>query len=55
MDKLELALEIIDGQRFEDFAIAFLREEGYEVHESGGSDSRWNALSNSVSGTESPM
>lgn len=36
MDELEFALETIDGQRFEDFAMAFLREEGYEVHESGG-------------------
>lgn len=45
MDELEFALETIDGQRFEDFAMAFLREEGYEVHESGGAgaDGGWDA------------
>jgi len=45
MDELEFALETIDGQRFEGFAMAFLREEGYEVHESGGAgaDGGWDA------------
>lgn len=45
MDELEFALETIDGRRFEDFAMAFLREEGYKVHESGGSgaDGGWDA------------
>lgn len=45
MDELEFALETIDGQRFEDFVMAFLREEGYDVHESGGAgaDGGWDA------------
>ncbi|MGQ3722722.1 restriction endonuclease [Natrialba aegyptia] len=45
MDELEFALENIDGHAFEDFAMAFLREEGYDVHESGGSgpDGGWDA------------
>lgn len=45
MDELEFALENIRGHAFEDFAMAFLREEGYQVHESGGSgpDGGWDA------------
>jgi len=45
MDELEFALENIDGQRFEDLAMAFLRREGYDVHESGssGADGGWDA------------
>jgi hypothetical protein len=45
MDKLEFALDNINGHAFEDFAMAFLREEGYSVHESGasGPDGGWDA------------
>ncbi|QCS44384.1 restriction endonuclease [Natrinema versiforme] len=46
MDELEFALENINGHAFEDFAMAFLRENGYDdVHESGGSgpDGGWDA------------
>jgi len=45
MDDLEFALEKIHGHVFEDFAMAFLREEGYSVHESGGAgpDGGWDA------------
>lgn len=45
MDELEFALENIDGGTFEDFAMAFLRADGYDVHESGGSgaDGGWDA------------
>lgn len=45
MDELEFALENIQGHTFEDFSMAFLREEGYQVHESGGSgpDGGWDA------------
>lgn len=45
MDELEFALENIRGHAFEDFAMAFLRENGYQVHESGGSgpDGGWDA------------
>lgn len=45
MDKLEFALENIRGHAFEDFAMAFLRENEYQVHESGesGPDGGWDA------------
>lgn len=45
MDELEFALENIGGHAFEDFAMAFLREQGYSVHESGesGPDGGWDA------------
>lgn len=45
MDELEFGLANINGHTFEDFAMAFLREEGYDVHESGGSgpDGGWDA------------
>lgn len=45
MGDLEFALEKIHGHVFEDFAMAFLREEGYSVHESGaaGPDGGWDA------------
>lgn len=38
-------MENIRGHAFEDFAMAFLREEGYQVHESGesGPDGGWDA------------
>ncbi|WP_312912784.1 hypothetical protein [Natronosalvus caseinilyticus] len=39
MDQLEFALDKIDGHTFEDLSMAFLRGEGYDVHESGGSGS----------------
>lgn len=46
MDELEFALEKIGGHAFEDFAMAFLREQGYDnVHQSGesGPDGGWDA------------
>lgn len=45
MDELEYAIETINGTPFEEFAMAFLRVEGYEVHESGisGKDGGWDA------------
>lgn len=45
MDELGFALDTIDGRAFEDFAMAFLREEGYKIHESGGTgpDGGWDA------------
>ena len=45
MDDLEFALANIRGHPFEKFAMAYLREQGYEVHESGssGRDGGWDA------------
>lgn len=45
MDDLEFALSNIRGHAFEDFAMAFLWEQGYSVHESGesGPDGGWDA------------
>ena len=46
MDELEFALEKIRGHAFENFAMAFLREQGYDnVHQSGesGPDGGWDA------------
>ncbi|MCY4730547.1 restriction endonuclease [Natronomonas gomsonensis] len=46
MDELEFALENIRGHAFEDFAMAFLREQDYDnVHQSGesGPDGGWDA------------
>ena len=45
MDQLEFQLEQIDGGTFEDLAMAFLRAEGYSIHESGrpGADGGWDA------------
>jgi len=45
MDDLEFALAKIRGHPFEDFAMAYLREQGYQVHESGssGPDGGWDA------------
>jgi hypothetical protein len=45
MDDLEFALAKIRGRPFEDFAMAYLREQGYQVHESGssGPDGGWDA------------
>jgi hypothetical protein len=44
MDQLEFALDNIRGHTFENFAMAYLREQGYEVHESGrsGPDGGWD-------------
>ena len=44
MDKLEYAFDTIDWNTFEKFSMAFLREEGYEVRESGaaGPDGGWD-------------
>lgn len=45
MDDLEFALANLDGMTFEAMAMAYLRDEGYDVHESGGSgaDGGWDA------------
>lgn len=45
MDELEFALEHLGGARFEELAMAYLRLEGYDVHESGksGADGGWDA------------
>lgn len=45
MDKLEFALETIDGGTFEALAADFLRVQDYDVHESGrtGADGGWDA------------
>ncbi|ELZ84481.1 hypothetical protein C455_00072 [Haloferax larsenii JCM 13917] len=45
MDELEYALANIRGHPFENFAMAYLREQGYDVHESGssGRDGGWDA------------
>lgn len=45
MDELEFALLEIGGTAFEEFTMDFLREQGYEVHESGseGRDGGWDA------------
>jgi hypothetical protein len=45
MDDLEFALANIRGHPFENFAMAYLREQGYDVHESGrsGRDGGWDA------------
>lgn len=45
MDDLEFALVKIRGHPFEAFAMAYLREQGYQVHESGssGPDGGWDA------------
>lgn len=45
MDELEYALANIQGHPFENFAMAYLREQGYDVHESGssGRDGGWDA------------
>jgi len=45
MGQLEFALENIDGGTFEDLTMAYLRAEGYNVHESGrpGPDGGWDA------------
>lgn len=44
MDELEYALASIRGHPFENFAMAYLREQGYNVHESGrsGPDGGWD-------------
>ena len=44
MDDLEFALANIRGHPFEEFAMAYLREQGYNVHESGssGPDGGWD-------------
>jgi hypothetical protein len=44
MDELEYALASIRGHPFENFAMAYLREQGYDVHESGrsGPDGGWD-------------
>jgi hypothetical protein len=44
MDDLEFALASIRGHPFENFAMAYLREQGYNVHESGisGPDGGWD-------------
>jgi len=44
MDELEYALANIRGHPFENFAMAYLREQGYDVHESGssGRDGGWD-------------
>lgn len=45
MDKLEWAVDTVDGTTFEKIAGEILRHEGYEVHESGviGADGGWDA------------
>lgn len=45
MDELEYALSNISGTSFEEFAMDYLRAQGYEVHESGsqGRDGGWDA------------
>jgi hypothetical protein len=45
MDELEFALETVGNTQFERFSAAFLRAEGYDVHESGasGADGGWDA------------
>ncbi|RLM83811.1 hypothetical protein D3D02_16495 [Halobellus sp. Atlit-38R] len=44
MDDLEFALANLRGYPFEKFAMAYLREQGYQVHESGssGPDGGWD-------------
>ncbi|RYJ08368.1 hypothetical protein ELS19_17610 [Halogeometricum borinquense] len=45
MDKLEWAVDSVDGKTFEKIAGEILRHEGYSVHESGiiGADGGWDA------------
>lgn len=45
MDKLEWAVDTVDGTTFEKIAGEILRNEGYDVHESGviGTDGGWDA------------
>lgn len=45
MDKLEWAVDTVDGRTFEKIAGEILRYEGYKVHESGviGADGGWDA------------
>lgn len=45
MDKLEWAVDSVDGTTFEKIAGEILRNEGYDVHESGviGTDGGWDA------------
>lgn len=45
MDKLEWAVDTVDGTTFEKIAGELLRHEGYDVHESGviGADGGWDA------------
>ncbi len=45
MDKLEWAVDTVDGTTFEKIAGEVLRNEGYDVHESGviGTDGGWDA------------
>lgn len=44
MDKLQYALDDIEGKPFERFVADFLRQEGYNIHESGrtGTDGGWD-------------